>query len=107
MAFNADFHVYFVGGSTYRMKIENIRKIPSLVLNDPIEMEKFYDRQQNLFFLTRNRSFFEFLVFYVEKQQIFRPLDIPQVYIYIEDKGLSIDFFVLLLFFQDVNFGRN
>ena len=74
-----NFHRYLVSGYTYQLNIEDIKKIPSLILNNDVHMKQFYDPIQHVYCLSRNRAFFEVLVFYINHGILSRPIDIPLV----------------------------
>jgi hypothetical protein len=74
-----NFHLYLVSGHTYELNIEDIKKIPSLILNDDTYMKQFYDPTRQVYCISRNHAFFEILVFYINHGILSRPIDIPLV----------------------------
>ncbi|CAF3819351.1 unnamed protein product [Rotaria sordida] len=78
------FRIYLVAGYTYELNIENMNKIPSLILNNSIYMKQFYDPIRQVYCISRNRAFFEILVFYINHGILSRPIDIP-LDLYIEE----------------------
>jgi hypothetical protein len=72
-------YVYLVAGYTYQLNIEDIKNIPSLILNNEIYMKQFYDPIRQVYCISRNRAFFELLVFYINHGILSRPIDIPLV----------------------------
>ncbi len=74
-----NFHTYLVSGYTYELNIEDIKKIPSLILNNDVHMKQFYDPIQHVYCISRSRAFFEVLVFYINHGILSRPIDIPLV----------------------------
>ncbi|CAF1075194.1 unnamed protein product [Adineta steineri] len=78
------FQIYLVAGYTYELNLENIKKIPSLIFNNDIYMKQYYDPLRQVYCISRNRSFFEILVFYINHGILSRPIDIP-LDLYIEE----------------------
>jgi len=74
-----NFHKYFVGGYIYELNQEDIKKIPSLIFNNNVYMKQFYDPIRQIYCISRNRSFFELLVFYINHGILSRPIDLPLV----------------------------
>jgi hypothetical protein len=74
-----NFHKYLVGGYIYELNRENMKKIPSLILNNDVYMKQFYDPIRQIYCISRNRSFFEILVFYIHHGILSRPIDLPLV----------------------------
>jgi hypothetical protein len=73
------FHKYFVAGYIYELNLENLKRIPSLILNNDVHMKQFYDPIRQVYCISRNRAFFENLVFYINHGILSRPIDLPLV----------------------------
>lgn len=73
------FKKYLVGGYIYEINLDNIRKYPSLILNNDQYMKRYYDENRQCYCLARNRSFFEILIFYLNYGILSRPNDLPLV----------------------------
>ena len=74
-----NFRRYLVAGCTYELNVQNMKKIPSLILNDSLYMKQFYDPIRQVYCLSRNHAFFEILVFYINHGILSKPIDIPLV----------------------------
>jgi len=74
-----NFQIYLVAGYTYELNVENMKKISSLILNNEVYMKQFYDPIRQVYCISRNRMFFEGLVFYINHGILSRPIDIPLV----------------------------
>lgn len=74
-----NFYKYHVAGYIYEINRENLEKIPSLILNNHNHMKQFYDSNKKVFFISRNRSFFEILIFYINHGILSRPIDLSIV----------------------------
>lgn len=70
---------FLVAGCAYELNKNDIKKIPALIFNDSIYMQQFYDPIRQLYCISRNRAFFEILVFYINHGILSRPSDIPLV----------------------------
>ncbi len=70
---------YFVGGYIYELNLENIRRIPALIFNNNLHMKQFYDPNRQVYCISRNRAFFEILIFYINHGILSRPIDLPLV----------------------------
>ncbi len=73
------FHKYLVGGYVYELNLEEMKKIPSLILNNASYMKQFYDPIRQVYCISRPRAFFEILVFYINHGILSRPMDLPLV----------------------------
>ncbi|CAF0740988.1 unnamed protein product [Didymodactylos carnosus] len=84
--------VFFVAGCTYELEKAKLEVHPTLVFNNEQLMRKYFDPRRSVYILSRNRAFFEVLVFYINHGILTRPLDIPlELYVdemnyYFEDK---------------------
>ena len=76
---NSNHRVFLVSGSTYELNDDDLKRIPSLILNDFAYMQQFYDSKRRTYCLLRNRTFFELLVFYIQHGILSKPIDLSTV----------------------------
>ena len=76
---NSTTRVYLVAGCTYELRVEEMKKIPSLILNDDTYMEQFYEPRRRVYCIARHRAFFEVLVFYIHHGILSKPIDLSLV----------------------------
>ena len=89
--------LYLLAGCTYQLNVEDLRRFPGLIFHDALHMRDFYDPQRGVFCLTRNRVFFEVLLFYIQHGILSRPIDLPLV----SERGVPSPI-VVSLCFQDL-----
>lgn len=69
----------FIAGHTYQLHSDNLKRYPALIFHHQTHMKQFYDSHRQAYCLTRNRAFFELLLFYINHGILSKPNDLPMV----------------------------
>lgn len=69
----------FIAGHIYQLHSNNLKRYPALIFHHQTHMKQLYDPHRQVYCLTRNRAFFEILVFYINHGILSKPIDLPMV----------------------------